>query len=90
MRLGILHGFRQSLNLDDSNLLDEAEFLWDAPKLHAHFENVCSALEFDERLATLNQRIAYAFQLQATLLDLLNTKTSHRLEWIIILVSYLI
>lgn len=36
---------------------------------------------------TLNDRVDYAFSLQTTLMELLNTKTSHRLEWIIIIVS---
>lgn len=35
---------------------------------------------------TLNDRVDYAFSLQTTLMELLNAKTSHRLEWIIILV----
>lgn len=33
----------------------------------------------------LNQKVDYAFNLQHTLLDLLTAKTSHRLEWIIII-----
>lgn len=82
--MGILHGYRQALNLDDTNLLDEPEFLWDSPQLHQHFEGICSALEFDARLRVLNQRVDYAFQLQQSLMEILNTKTSHRLEWIII------
>ncbi len=36
---------------------------------------------------TLNDRVDYAFSLQTTLMELLNTKTSHRLEWIIIIVG---
>ncbi|KAM0755430.1 hypothetical protein T439DRAFT_344604 [Meredithblackwellia eburnea MCA 4105] len=84
-RFGTLHGFRQKLNLEDEGLLDEPEFLWEDEGLHAHHDAICKALEFDTRLETLNQRVDYAFQLQSTLMDLLNTKTSHRLEWIIIL-----
>lgn len=33
-RLGTLHGFRMRLNLEDSNLLDEPEFLWEDSDLH--------------------------------------------------------
>ncbi|SGZ25870.1 BQ5605_C024g09787 [Microbotryum silenes-dioicae] len=108
-RVGTLHGFRQKLNLEDENLLDEPEFLWDDEKLHGYYTSVCKALEFDSRLRNLNDRVDYAFQLQSeclegsdacglcnsnllatgsttgTLMELLNTKTSHRLEWIIIL-----
>ncbi|SCV70410.1 BQ2448_1804 [Microbotryum intermedium] len=83
-RVGTLHGFRQKLNLEDENLLDEPEFLWDDEKLHRYYTSVCKALEFDSRLRNLNDRVDYAFQLQSTLMELLNTKTSHRLEWIII------
>lgn len=33
-RVGTLHGFRQKLNLEDENLLDEPEFLWEDATLH--------------------------------------------------------
>lgn len=90
--VGTLHGFRQKLNLEDENLLDEPEFLWEDEALHGllsfsppqlgqllilsvagYYSSVCNALEFDSRLRTLNQRVDYAFQLQSTLMDLLNT-----------------
>lgn len=45
---------------------------------------MCKTLEFETRLRTLNERVDYAFQLQSTLMELLNAKTSHYLEWIII------
>lgn len=32
--VGTLHGFRQKLNLEDENLLDEPEFLWEDEALH--------------------------------------------------------
>ncbi|GJN90227.1 hypothetical protein Rhopal_003226-T1 [Rhodotorula paludigena] len=84
-RVGTLHSFRQKLNLEDENLLDEPEFLWEDADLHGHYTAVCEALEFESRLTTLNDRVDYAFSLQTTLMELLNAKTSHRLEWIIIL-----
>ncbi|GAA5865000.1 hypothetical protein JCM3774_003934 [Rhodotorula dairenensis] len=84
-RVGTLHAFRQKLNLEDENLLDEPEFLWEDADLHGHYTAVCKALEFENRLTTLNDRVDYAFSLQTTLMELLNTKTSHRLEWIIII-----
>lgn len=36
-RVGTLHGFRQKLNLEDENLLDEPEFLWEDATLHGKF-----------------------------------------------------
>lgn len=33
-RVGKLHGFRQKLNLDDSGIIDEPEFLWEDSRLH--------------------------------------------------------
>ncbi|GAA6021629.1 hypothetical protein JCM10207_008090 [Rhodosporidiobolus poonsookiae] len=84
-RVGTLHSFRQKLNLEDENLLDEPEFLWEDAALHRHYESVCEALEFESRLTTLNDRVDYAFSLQTTLMELLNAQTSHRLEVIIIL-----
>lgn len=33
-RVGTLHQFRQKLNLEDENLLDEPEFLWEDATLH--------------------------------------------------------
>ncbi|GAA5830048.1 hypothetical protein JCM3766R1_006749 [Sporobolomyces carnicolor] len=84
-RVGTLHQFRQKLNLEDENLLDEPEFLWEDATLHGLYSSVCSALEFETRLTTLNDRVDYAFSLQTTLMELLNAQTSHRLEWIIII-----
>ncbi|GAA5888527.1 hypothetical protein JCM6882_008985 [Rhodosporidiobolus microsporus] len=84
-RVGTLHAFRQKLNLEDENLLDEPEFLWEDADLHGHYTAVCKALEFESRLTTLNDRVDYAFSLQTTLMELLNAQTSHRLEWIIII-----
>ncbi|GAA5891141.1 hypothetical protein JCM5296_004906 [Sporobolomyces johnsonii] len=84
-RVGTLHSFRQKLNLEDENLLDEPEFLWEDSALHGHYTAVCKALEFESRLTTLNDRVDYAFSLQTTLMELLNAQTSHRLEWIIII-----
>ncbi|GAA5961323.1 hypothetical protein JCM3765_004374 [Sporobolomyces pararoseus] len=84
-RVGTLHQFRQKLNLEDENLLDEPEFLWEDAALHGLYSSVCSALEFETRLTTLNDRVDYAFSLQTTLMELLNAQTSHRLEWIIII-----
>ncbi|GAA6028774.1 hypothetical protein JCM8097_007388 [Rhodosporidiobolus ruineniae] len=84
-RVGTLHSFRQKLNLEDENLLDEPEFLWEDADLHGHYTAVCKALEFESRLTTLNDRVDYAFSLQTTLMELLNAQTSHRLEWIIII-----
>ncbi|GAA5895616.1 RMD1 family protein [Sporobolomyces salmoneus] len=84
-RVGTLHQFRQKLNLEDENLLDEPEFLWEDAALHGLYSSVCRALEFETRLTTLNDRVDYAFSLQTTLMELLNAQTSHRLEWIIII-----
>lgn len=49
-RLGTLHGFRMRLNLEDSNLLDEPEFLWEDADLHLCYTSLCAALEFESRL----------------------------------------
>ncbi|BGO94572.1 hypothetical protein NBRC10512_005001 [Rhodotorula toruloides] len=84
-RFGTLHSFRQKLNLEDENLLDEPEFLWEDGDLHGHYTAICKALEFENRLRTLNDRVDYAFSLQTTLMELLNARVSHRLEWIIII-----
>lgn len=46
---------------------------------------VCTALACEKRLGVLNTRIDYAQKLQSTLLELTSIKTSHRLEWIIII-----
>lgn len=90
MRLGHLHGLRQALNLDDSNLLDSPDFLWDNPGLSSLYDSVCEALEFEQRMRTINQRIEYAFSLQQTLIDLLSTRASRRLELLIAAVRSLV
>lgn len=35
MRMGKLHAIRQKINLEDENLLDEPEFLWEDARLHS-------------------------------------------------------
>ncbi|KAL8281128.1 hypothetical protein RQP46_006486 [Phenoliferia psychrophenolica] len=72
-RVGTLHGFRQKLNLEDENLLDEPEFLWEDAKLHEYHESILRSLEFEPRLEILNKRVDYAFSLQSTLMEILNT-----------------
>ncbi len=39
-RVGTLHSFRQKLNLEDENLLDEPEFLWEDADLHGAFRDI--------------------------------------------------
>lgn len=39
-RVGTLHSFRQKLNLEDENLLDEPEFLWEDADLHGALRDI--------------------------------------------------
>ena len=84
-RFGYLLSVRQQLNLTESNLLDSPEFMWEATgATNKLWYNVCRNLELEQRLNILNKKVDYAENLQITLLELDNNKTSHRLEWIII------
>jgi uncharacterized Rmd1/YagE family protein len=84
-RLGELLKFRQHLNLNEANLLDSPELFWTNPSLESYYTSMCKELEVDSRLRTLNKKIDLAHETQGLLMELLSTKTSHRLEWIIII-----
>jgi uncharacterized Rmd1/YagE family protein len=47
------------LNLEDSNLLDEPEFLWEDRDLHGYYTSVCETLEFNSRLRSLFLRSSF-------------------------------
>ncbi len=57
-----------------------------APRRRRSLNQSVSLTTLARAHSTLNDRVDYAFSLQTTLMELLNAKTSHRLEWIIIIV----
>ncbi|GAA98359.1 hypothetical protein E5Q_05045 [Mixia osmundae IAM 14324] len=85
---GFLLRMRQKLNLNEENLLDPPDFLWSSPALEEYHEAVSNSLDVQQRLDIVNQKLDWASNLQSTLMELLSTKTSHRLEWIIIFIIF--
>lgn len=62
--------------------------LLDAGKLTVcagYFTDTLKAFDFHRRIKILNDKLAMAMELQSFLNDKLESKYSHRLEWIIIL-----
>jgi hypothetical protein len=63
-----------------------ADFMWEAsPAVESIYTAVCRSLDLRLRLDTLNTKLDYAENVQKLVLDLADSKTSHRLEWIIII-----
>ncbi len=56
-RVGTLHSFRQKLNLEDENLLDEPEFLWEDADLHGTLRFIGSGGETDLTVSFLRLQV---------------------------------
>jgi len=83
---GYLLNMRQQLNLSESNLLDNPDFMWDASTAQERlYHAVCRSLDASPRLEVMNRKLDYAENVQKLVLDLADSGTSHRLEWIIII-----
>ncbi|GJJ08174.1 hypothetical protein Clacol_002382 [Clathrus columnatus] len=83
-KLGQLLRFRQHANLNRENFGDTPDFYWTEPVLEEYFHIVSEALEIKARIASFNEKITYAAEVQSTLRELLVESSSHRMELIII------
>ena len=71
--------------LDNLTLFDDPPETWESESL-AHLDSALySQFDLEERLGAIKEKLTYLNDAGATLLDLLNTRKNHRLEWIIIL-----
>ncbi|KAF8588252.1 hypothetical protein K439DRAFT_1629908 [Ramaria rubella] len=83
-KLGELLRFRQGVNLNRENFGDTPDFYWTEPALEGYFHTVSDALEIKARIASFNEKITYAAEVQSTLRELLVESSSYRMELIII------
>lgn len=71
--------------LENLTLFDDPPETWESEAL-AHLDAALfDAFDLEERLAAIQQKVAYLADAGARVLDLLATRTNQRLEWIIIL-----
>ncbi|PLW07271.1 hypothetical protein PCANC_22194 [Puccinia coronata f. sp. avenae] len=85
-RYGELLELRQGLSLKEENLVDLPEWFWeDTGAEERHFKKVLREFDFERRLRVLNDKLSMAIELQGRLFEFSNSKYSHRLEWIIII-----
>lgn len=63
---------------------DKPDILWDRPDLERIYSRLEDEYELQERDKTLERKLGLLSSTAATLLDLVNNKQAHRLEWYII------
>lgn len=93
-RLGLSHreavklvGFTLEVRaavLEDLTLLDDPPETWESEALDRLDAALWEAFDLEERLAAVQQKLAYLAEAAARLGELLATRKSHRLEWIVI------
>jgi len=71
--------------LDNLTLFDDPPESWESESL-AHLDAALfDQFDLEERLSAINQKLAYLQDAGATLMDLLNNRKNHSLEWIVII-----
>jgi len=75
----------RSVVLDNLTLFDDPPESWESESL-AHLDAALfDQFDLEERLSAINQKLAYLQDAGATLMDLLNNRKNHSLEWIVII-----
>jgi uncharacterized Rmd1/YagE family protein len=70
--------------LDNLTLFDDPPESWENESL-AHLDSALfDQFDLEERLLAINKKLSYLNDAGATLMDLLNNRKNHRLEWIVI------
>ncbi len=70
--------------LDNLTLFDDPPETWESESL-AHLDSdLFDQFDLEERLGAIQQKLAYLSDAGARVIDLLATRKSHRLEWIVI------
>jgi len=67
------------------SLLDKPSILWVEPKLQLFFSQVADVFEIDDRVKALQYKTDLIRNSSQFIIDILQTKKSHFLEWIVIL-----
>lgn len=75
--------------LANLTLFDDPPETWESESL-AHLDSLLyDHFNLEERLKAINQKLSYLSDLNSNLMDLLNNRKSHRLEWIIIILIFI-
>ncbi len=82
--IGLLFLERHSVNLH-TDILDTPAFFWDSPEFESLYMMTRADLDVNARTAVLNTRLDMVRELFEVMGDVLNTRHSTFLEWIIIL-----
>ncbi len=70
--------------LENLTLFDDPPETWESESL-AHLDSdLFDQFDLDERLGAIQQKLAYLSDAAARVIDLLATRKSHRLEWVVI------
>jgi uncharacterized Rmd1/YagE family protein len=71
--------------LANLTLIDQPPELWEDEALARLHAMLREHFDLDERSSAIDRKLAFLNDVNATLMDALNTRKSHRLEWIIII-----
>lgn len=71
------------------SLLDKPSILWEEPKLQLFFSQVADVFEIDDRFQALQYKMDLIRTSSQFIIDILQTKKSHFLEWIVIILILL-
>jgi len=98
-RLGLKHsdvlklvGFAmeaRSSVLNSLALFDDPPETWESETLDRLHQALKHNFDLRERLDSINQKLGYLADAGATVMDVLSTRTSHRLEWIVIILIFI-
>ncbi len=87
-KIGQLFSVRSFINLHMS-ILDTPDFFWEREELEPAYQQAVLYLELKPRMHALNARMGIIQELYDVLHNELQTKLSHRLEWIIIVLIFI-
>lgn len=87
-KIGQLFSVRSFINLQMS-ILDTPDFFWEREELEPIYQTTIHYLELKPRMHALNSRMNIIQELYDVLHNELQTKHSHRLEWIIIILIFI-
>jgi required for meiotic nuclear division protein 1 len=75
----------RSATLANLTLFDAPPETWESEALTHLDSELYDSFDLEERLSAVNQKLDFLADVTATLMDALNNRKSHRLEWIIII-----
>lgn len=87
-KIGQLFSVRSFINLHMS-ILDTPDFFWEHEELEPAYQKAAKYLDLSPRMHALNSRMAIIQELYDVLHNELQTRHSHRLEWIIIILIFI-